>query len=221
MFEDRKEAGEKLARTLVKYKDKDAYVLAIPKGGVQVGFEIAKFLNAELSILIARKLPLPDEPEAGFGAIAEDGSTFISEYAYKYLPEDTIEKIKQEQIQEINRRINVLREGKPLPDIKDKTVILVDDGLAMGSTMQAAIKLCRNKRAKKIMVAVPVAGVDVAENIGKLADEIAVLEMPVDFYAVAQVYKHWYDVPDEEVLEIMKQWKNKPEGQSSTGSAHN
>ena len=187
MFEDRKEAGEKLARTLVKYKDKDAYVLAIPKGGVQVGFEIAKFLNAELSILIARKLPLPDEPEAGFGAIVEDGSTFISEYAYKYLPEDTIEKIKQEQIQEINRRINVLREGKPLPDIKDKTVILVDDGLAMGSTMQAAIKLCRNKRAKKIIVAVPVAGVDVAENIGKLADEIAVLEMPVDFYAVAQV----------------------------------
>ncbi|MCX6575077.1 MAG: phosphoribosyltransferase family protein, partial [Candidatus Aminicenantes bacterium] len=81
-----------------------------------------------------------------------------------------------------NRRINVLREGKPLPDIKDKTVILVDDGLAMGSTMQAAIKLCRNKRAKKIIVAVPVAGVDVAENIGKIADEIAVLEMPVDFY---------------------------------------
>lgn len=206
MFKDREDAGEKLAGALEKYKDKQVLVLAIPKGGVQVGYQVAKFLSAQLYILIARKLPFPDEPEAGFGAIAEDGSTFIFENADKYLSKDTIEQIKQKQIEEIQRRIKVLRGGKPLPGIRGKTVILVDDGLAMGSTMQTAIKLCRNKHAKKIIVAVPVSGKDVAVHIGKLADEIVVLETPLFFQAVAQVYKTWYDVPDEEVFEIMKQW---------------
>jgi len=204
MFEDRKEAGEKLTKALETYKNKKALVLAIPKGGVEVAYQVAEYLNADFSILISRKLPFPDNPESGFGAIAEDGSVFINEEAVRWLSKNQIEKIKKEQIQEIKRRIEVLRGNKPLPKIFDKTVILIDDGLAMGSTMRAAIELCKKKKAKKIVVAVPVSSKNVKEEISKLVDEIIVLETPEFFQAVAQVYKNWHDVSDEEVIEIMK-----------------
>lgn len=104
-----------------------------------------------------------------------------------------------------------MRKGRPLPEIMDRTVILVDDGLAMGSTMRVSIMLCRNKHAKKIVVTVPVSGEDVAEEIGKMADELVVLEKPSFFYAVVQVYRHWYDVSDKEVADIMEKWKGQAE----------
>jgi predicted phosphoribosyltransferase len=207
MFQDRKEAGQKLARALEKYKSKKALVLAIPRGGVQVGYEVARHLNADFSMLISRKLPFPDNPEAGFGAIAEDGSAFIMKEAAQWLPEKTIAQIKEEQLAEIKRRIKVLRENRPLQKISGRIVILIDDGLAMGSTMQASIMLCRKKKAKKIVVAVPVAGKAAADEIKKQADEVIVLEQPEHFEAVAQVYRNWYDVSDEEVLGIIKTWK--------------
>jgi predicted phosphoribosyltransferase len=207
MFIDRHDAGKKLARALVKYKNKNILVLAIPKGGIEVAYEVAKFLNADLDLVISRKLPLPFNPEAGFGAIAEDGSTFISKDASKWLTENEIERIKKEQVREIGRRIAVLRNGKPLPDIQGKIVILVDDGLAMGSTMRAAVELCRNKKAKRIVVAVPVAGEDVANEIREMVDEILVLEIPDFFRAVAQVYFNWHDISDTEVIEILKMYK--------------
>ena len=209
MFIDRKDAGVKLAKTLDRYKDKDILVLAIPRGGVEVAYEVAKYLNAELSLLISRKLPIPYNPEAGFGAIAEDGSIYIIPNANSWLSKEEIEKIKKDQIDEIKRRINILRQGKPLPEIKGRTVIIIDDGLAMGSTMRAAIELCKNKKARRIIVAVPVAGKDVKDEIGKSVDEIIVLEMPVFFNAVAQVYLNWHDVTDNEVIEILNRLKNK------------
>ena len=208
MFDNRQDAGQNLGKALHKYKDKGVIVLAIPKGGVQVGYEVAKYLNADLSIIVARKLPFPDNPEAGFGAIAEDGSTFIFEGAERWLQKETIDEIIGEQRGEIKRRIEVLRKGKPLPEIKDRIVILIDDGIAMGSTMRVSINLCKNKKAKRIIVAVPVSGRDVAEEIQELVDELIVLEMPPFFRAVAQVYRNWYDVLDEEVSEIMRRWKN-------------
>lgn len=206
MFEDRKDAGEKLAGALEDYKGKQVVVLAIPRGGVAVGYEVAKHLNAEFSILISRKLPYPDNPESGFGAIAEDGSMFIFEDARRWLSGETIDRIIEKQKQEIKRRIRVLRKGSPLPEIQDKIVILVDDGIAMGSTMLAAIMLCRNKKARKIIVAVPVTGKETAEEIRKRVDEIIVLEKPLFFQAVAQVYRNWYDVSDKEVIGIMERW---------------
>jgi len=208
MFKDRKDAGERLARALRKYKNRKVLVLAIPRGGVEVGYEVAKYLNADRSILVSRKLPYPDNPEAGFGAIAEDGSTFIFEDAKRWLSEETIDRIMEEQKQEIKRRIEALREGKPLPEIINRVVILVDDGLAMGSTMRASIMLCRNKKAGKIIVAAPVSGRAVAEEIGKIVDEVVILEKPVFFQAVAQVYRNWYDVSDREVIEIMERWQS-------------
>jgi predicted phosphoribosyltransferase len=207
MFKDRKDAGEKLATALMKYKEKGVVVLAIPKGGVEVGYEVARALQAPFSALVVRKLPFPDDPEAGFGAIAEDGSTILLEGAASWLSENTIEWIKQEQVREIQRRVAVLRSGQPPPDIGKKTVLLVDDGLAMGSTMLAAIAYCRNKKAAKIIVAVPIAGKEVARRVGDAADMIIVLETPAYFRAVAQGYENWYDVPDEEAATILKTYK--------------
>ncbi len=203
VFDDRKDAGEKLAAALENYKDKGALVLAIPRGGVEVGYQVAKHLNAEFSVLISRKLPFPDNPESGFGAVAEDGSAFIFDFARELFPPEEIERILREQVSEIKRRVSVLRKGKPLPPIKGRTVILVDDGIAMGSTMRASIQLCKNKKAKKIIVASPVSGRDIAEEMKRTADEAVILEKPYFFQAVAQVYRNWYDVSDEEVLGIL------------------
>jgi len=204
MFENRKDAGEKLASALDKYRDKNVLVLAIPRGGVEVGYEVAEYLGAEFSIIVTRKLPFADNPESGFGAIAEDGSAFIFEFAKNLYSRETLQRILYEQREEVERRIAVLRKGKPLPEIKDRTVILVDDGIAMGSTMRASIQLCRKKKAEKIVVAVPVTGKDTKREIGRLADEVVILETPLFFQAVAQVYSNWYDVPDEEVIEILR-----------------
>jgi putative phosphoribosyl transferase len=205
MFKNRKDAGEKLAVALENYRAENPLILAIPRGGVEVGLQVAKNLDSDFSLIIARKLPFPDNPEAGFGAIAEDGSTFILENAYYWLSGENIERIKKEQIAEIRRRINALRDGEPLPEIKGRTVILIDDGIAMGSTMRAAIELCKNRKAGKIVVAAPVAGREVAAEIGRRVDELVVLEIPAHFRAVAQAYENWYDVSDEEVLDLLRE----------------
>lgn len=203
MFEDRKDAARKLAAALEKYKDKGVIVLAIPRGGVEVGVGVAKHLNAALSIIISRKLPYTDNPESGFGAVAEDGSLVILDGSLGLLSKEEVDKIILKQKEEIERRIAVLRKGKPLPELEGKTVILVDDGIAMGSTMRAAVALCRNKKAQKVVVASPVAGLAVSRAMEKIADEVVILEKPAFFQAVAQVYENWYDVSDKEVLDIL------------------
>jgi putative phosphoribosyl transferase len=206
MFEDRKDAGRRLGYALEKFKGGDVVVLAIPRGGVEVGHQVAVHLGAQLGILVARKLPFPDQPEAGFGAIAEDGSVYMSRYA-ALLPPEAVEEVVSRQKDEVRRRVEVLRGGRPLPEVKNRTVILVDDGIAMGSTMRACITLCKNRGASKIVVAVPVTGSDSAEEISDLVDEVIVLETPPGFRAVAQAYRNWYDVPDEEVLDIMRKYE--------------
>jgi putative phosphoribosyl transferase len=204
MFDNREDAGKKLAKALVKYKKQQPLILAIPRGGVEVGYQVAQILHAPFSILVARKLPFPDNPEAGFGAIAEDGSIYLDENAVWWLPKETQEEIIQEQKKEINRRLQMLRNGKTLPEIKNRTVILIDDGIAMGSTMRAAVSLCKKKQAKRIVVAVPVAGEATSVEFEKLVDDAVILVKPVFFQAVAQVYRHWHDVSDKEVLNILK-----------------
>ena len=205
MFYDRKDAGKKLAKALERYKnEQNLLVLAIPRGGVEVGYEVAAYLDADFSLIVTRKLPFPNNPESGFGAIAEDGSTFVFEYAAGELNKQRVVQIKKEQQEEIGRRVQALRKGKPLPEIEGKTVVLVDDGLAMGSTMRASIKLCRKRNPEAVVVAVPVAGERVKRDMDRLADDVIVLETPPNFRAVAQVYENWYDVTDNEVIVIMK-----------------
>ena len=204
MFKDRKEAGIKLADALYSYKNRGALVLAIPRGGVEIGYEVAKALQADFSLLICRKLPYPFDPESGFGAMAEDGSLYINEAAAAYVSEKEIKQIIYEQTEEISRCIDTLRDGQPLSELRGRTVLLVDDGIAMGSTMHAAVEMCRKRGAAKIVIAVPVAGHHAIQEFSRLADEIIVLESPTYFRAVAQVYENWYDVSEEEALEIFR-----------------
>jgi putative phosphoribosyl transferase len=207
MFEDRKDAGQKLGVALEDYKKCYGIVLAIPKGGVEVGYYVAKHLKLPMFLIIVRKLPFPDNPEAGFGAIVEDGGIFFANNFHEKIPPSTAEKIIEEQKEELKRRIKVLREGKPLPELKNKTVILVDDGIAMGSSMQVAAMLCKNQRAKRIVVAAPVAGREIASQLEKIVDDVVILEKPASFRAVAQAYENWYDVSDEEVMNILRKEK--------------
>jgi putative phosphoribosyl transferase len=204
MFKDRADAGKKLAETLEKYKNHDVVVLAIPKGGIEVGYEIANHLNVQLSLIMVRKLPNPQNPEAGFGAIAEDGTVFIHEHAASLVPLHLIEWIIEETRKELRRRARVLRGDEPFPDITGKTVILVDDGIALGSTMRVAIRMCRNKNAGRIVVAAPVTGEMQKAMLEKLADEVVILEIPRRFAAVADAYQNWHDVSDNEAKHIIE-----------------
>ena len=208
MFDDRKDAGRQLGQALSRYKGLEIIVLAIPRGGVEVGYYVAEKLNAPLSIVIVRKLPFPQNPEAGFGAIAEDGGIFFINNIHDQIPSSIAERIIAEQKQELKRRISVLRENKPISDISGKTVILVDDGIAMGSTMRAAIMLCKNKKAKTIVAAAPVCSPSTAEELQEVVDDVVILEKPPLFRAVAQAYKNWYDVSDEEVIRFMHRATN-------------
>ncbi|MBN2719602.1 MAG: phosphoribosyltransferase [Proteobacteria bacterium] len=213
MFRDRTEAGIRLGEALKGYRGEDVIVLAIPCGGAEVGWQAAQALDCPFSLIISRKLPFPDNPESGFGAVSEDGSLWLLPGIEERMPAAIIERIKTRQIQEIARRITVLRKNRPLPDIGGKTVILVDDGIAMGSTMRASVACCRHKGAGGVVVASPVTGAATAKEMERIADDVVIVEIPRDFYAVAQVYRNWYDVPDEEVIRIMeKTEKERPEG---------
>jgi putative phosphoribosyl transferase len=208
IFANRKEAGRKLGWALEKYKWQGPLILAIPPGGVEVGLEVAKYLNADFSVVLSRKLPLPNDPNTGFGAIAEDGSTYLHvNLAWKLAPE-LVTMIKGEQLQEIQRTAEVLRSRRNLPEISGRTVILISDGLARGSTMKAAFLLCRKRHPAKIIVAVPVSWKKAVEEIKWVADEVIALESPESFQEVAKAYDNWSAVSDEEVFNILAQWEN-------------
>lgn len=207
MFVDRHHAGRRLARALEGYGDEDVLVLAIPRGGVPVGFEVARALNFRFSLLVVRKLKVPGNPETGFGAISEDGSVVMLEDVPWDISESEKKAILAGEREEVERRVEELR-GGPLPELKGETVIIVDDGIATGSTVKAGIKTCRNEDVDKLVVAVPVAGPRRAEEIEELVDHLVVLEEPLRFRAVAQVYRKWYDLSDDEVQALMRQWRD-------------
>ena len=204
MFADRKDAGMKLGRELQRLGYAGIPVFGIPNGGAELAVYAARTIGSTPSLLICRKLPFPHNPESGFGAIAEDGSTVILEGPAGEVSETERERIAEQQKAEIKRRIKVLRGGAFFPNIAGSTVILVDDGIAMGSTMRAAIAMCRASEAERIVVAVPVAASRTRTEMESLAEDVIVLEEPAHFRAVAQVYKHWYDVSDEEVRSLLE-----------------
>lgn len=204
MFNDRKDAGQQLAMALAGRVAEDALVLGIPKGGIEVGYEIASALRLDFSVLICRKLPFPDNPESGFGAIAEDGSTYLSPLAKSWVSETEVRRIISAQKKELKRRASLLRGDFPCPRIENRNIILVDDGIAMGSTMRVAVACCRKKHAERIIVAVPVASQTAVIDIGKEADDVIALLSPLNFRAVADVYRNWYDVSDNEAVELLK-----------------
>ncbi|MCU0356411.1 MAG: phosphoribosyltransferase [Cyclobacteriaceae bacterium] len=208
MFKDRKEGGQQLARVLRAYRDQQVLVLGIPRGGVETAYYVATELHAELSLVVCRKLGYPFNPEAAFGAMAEDGSLFIFEEARGQLPPEIIQSIVSRERREIARRIHKLRHDKPLPPIKGRTVILVDDGIATGATLFAAIELCRRQQAGKIIVAAPVSGHHVVHELKERCDEVVILTFPKNFFAVSQGYERFHDVDDETVIHLLDLWED-------------
>ncbi len=206
MFIDRKDAGEKLSKALGDYRNKGALVLGIPRGGAEIAYYVASYLNADLALIITRKLGYPTNPEAAFGAVAEDGSVYLSEYAENVSEED-ISAILEQEKKEIERRISKLRKGKPLPNISGRTVILADDGIATGATLFSAIALCKKKRAGKIIVAAPISGLRMVYELGKMVDDVVILETPSFFYAVGQGYEHFNSLTDEETIGFVEKWE--------------
>lgn len=207
MFEDREDAALQLAKALEKYKGKEVIVLGIPRGGAVTAYYVALHLNAEFSLLISRKLGHPLNPEYAVGAIAEDGTIHINKAASHEVTPNEIDEEVALQKKEIERRIDILRKGEPLPEMKNKIVLIVDDGIATGATLFAAIKMCRNKGAAKIVIAAPVAGSQIINELNKEADEVVILESPAFYHAVSQVYDSFQTVTDEEALGLFEKWK--------------
>ncbi|WP_221390357.1 phosphoribosyltransferase [Dyadobacter sp. NIV53] len=202
-FIDRRDAGFELGKLLEKkYKGKNALVLGIPRGGVEVAYDISKILDAELSVVISKKLPHPDQQEFAVGAVSEDGSLFINSAGRK-LSEHTLQRIIDEQFKEIKSRIQRFRNGQQLPSMLNRCVIIVDDGIATGSTIVPVLMLCKNRNAAKVIVAAPVSGLTYVTEITSLAHEVIIAEKPEDFYAVGQVYRDFHELSDEEVLLLL------------------
>lgn len=206
MFKNRQHAGEELGEALHRYKNQQALVLGIPRGGVETAYYVAKKLNAELGIVIARKLGYPGNPEAAFGAVAEDGSIYLSEMARKYLSEAEMQQVIDAQRKEITRRIATLRSGNGPPDMKGRLVILVDDGIATGATLYASISMCRRQGAGKLVVAAPVADRSMEHDLKRLVDDVVILLTPESFSAVSQGYREFRNLTDEEALAFLKKW---------------
>lgn len=205
MFYNRQDAGEQLGRALKKYQNgEDVIVLGIPKGGVATAYYVADFLRVPFSMIVARKLGFPRNPEAAFGAIAEEGGKYLNPYATKGMASQTIKAVMREEQKEMEHRIDRLRMGKPLPDLKDKVVILVDDGIATGATILAAIQTCKKQDATKIVVAAPVSSGTMYNQLKREVDEVVILDIPENYYAVSQVYEEFSDFTEDEVRELFQ-----------------
>jgi predicted phosphoribosyltransferase len=180
--------------------------LGIPRGGIIVAYEVAKILNGELSVVVTKKLPHPLREELAIGAVAENGSVYLTSLA-KGISNNSIKNIVGEQQKEIQRRIHRFRKNEPLPEISGRIVILVDDGIATGSTFVPALKMCKNKKAAKLIVAAPVSGAHYVPEINDLADEVVVAAQPSMFYGVGQVYENFHHVGDEEAIELLENFE--------------
>ncbi len=207
-FLNRSEAGRFLAENLGNYVNRDdVLVLALPRGGVPVAAEVAKKLNVPLDVFVVRKLGLPGHPELAMGAIASGGVRVLNGDVVNTLriPDEVIEAVTAEELAELQRREKLYRGDRPRPDIEGKTVILVDDGIATGSTMMAAVAALRQLNAGRIVVAAPVIAASTYYQIRQAADDVAAVMVPENFYAVGQWYEEFGQTTDDEVREILAQ----------------
>ncbi|HEX6732830.1 MAG TPA: phosphoribosyltransferase [Pyrinomonadaceae bacterium] len=205
-FKDRTDAGKYLAAQLESYKDRnDVLVLALPRGGVPVAFEVAQALRAPLDIFLVRKLGVPGHKELAMGAIATGGIRVLNNEVVDYLqiPNEVIEAVADQEMQELMRREQVYRGDRSEPDVKNKTVVLVDDGLATGSTMRAAAAALRQQNPAKIVVAVPVSAPHTCNEYRMGVDEIICAATPEPFYGVGQWYLDFSQTTDDEVRELL------------------
>lgn len=217
-FRDRTDAGRQLASRLSAYQDRhDVVVLALPRGGVPVGYEVARALHAPLDVFLVRKLGVPGHPELAMGAIASGGVRVLSESLIDELgiPHGAIEDVSMRERLELERRDQLYRGGRPIPTLHDRTVILVDDGLATGATMEAAIQAVRTYQPARVVVAVPVGARETCERLRALADDLVCAEVPPFFRAVGLWYERFDQTTDEEVIELLQ----RAAGESSSDTA--
>jgi len=206
-FQNRTGAGRRLAANLMTYAGRDdVLVLGLPRGGVPVAFEIAMALDAPLDVFIVRKLGLPGHEEFGIGAIASGEVRIVDEAVLRTYDVDaeTLERITAREQLELDRRERLYRDDRPFPAIEDRIIILVDDGLATGSTMRAAIAALRKKRPSRIIVAVPVGARETCASIARLVENVVCLETPDPFYAVGLWYEDFEQTDDAEVHELLE-----------------
>ena len=205
-FEDRRQAGIALARLLSRYERRpDVVVLALPRGGVPVGHEVARALGAPLDVFVVRKLGVPGHRELAMGAIASGGVRVLNDPVIKAcrIAKSAIEEIAAEEGLELHRREREYRGERPPLDVKGKVVVLVDDGLATGSTMKAAVEAARMLSPARIVVAVPVGARETCHDLADVADEIVCLHSPASFAAVGQCYINFAETSDEEVRTLL------------------
>ena len=206
-FKDRHEAGLKLAEQLKKYKNnKNVIILAIPRGGVEAGYEIAKFLNVKLDIIVTKKIGLPDDEEFAIGSIGPDKNVMLNEETLRIynVSEEYIKDKTKEISKEIERRYKAYKGEYRLQDLKNKIVILTDDGIATGFTAKAAISYAKSQNPKKIILAVPVAPLDLADKLKKEVDEFVCLHSTSLLFAISQFYGNFPQLSDEEVKNYLK-----------------
>lgn len=209
LFQNRTDGGRRLAEKLSQYQGSEVIVFAIPRGGVPVAIEVAEKLSSPLDIVVPRKITIPYNPEAGYGAVTEDGTIVLNEPLVKQLglTERQIQHQAEEVRAEITRRSALYRGKLQVPSVHGKTAIIIDDGLASGFTMTAAIKSLQQRKAAKIVVAVPVASGRAYDLVKPLADELVCLVIARTYYfAVASFYHHWYDLTDGEVIKYLQGW---------------
>jgi putative phosphoribosyl transferase len=205
-FRDRTEAGHLLAIRLKDYANRpDVIVLGLPRGGVPVAFEVAKALNLPLDICLVRKLGVPGHKELAMGAIATGGVRVLNHDVLKWLniSDKTIDEVAAKELKELRRRDRIYRGDRPQLDIRDRTVILIDDGLATGATMKAAIAVLKLQQPKQIIVAIPVAPLEARNALRAEVDKVVCLATPEPFYAIGLWYEDFTQTTDEEVRELL------------------
>lgn len=208
MFQDRDEAGWMLVERLRGTKTEKPLVLGIPRGGIEVGAAIARGLGCELDVVLSRKLRAPHNPELALGAVSETGEVYLNHFAAAMTDagDAYIEAERKRQVAEIDRRKAMFRAVRPQVDVRDRTVIVTDDGIATGATMIAALKTVRAAGAREVVVAVPVGAPDRIDALRPLCDRIECLIEPADFWAVGQFYRNFEQVSDERVVELLREF---------------
>jgi putative phosphoribosyl transferase len=207
IYRDRTEAGKKLAEHLKDYANRqDVLVLALPRGGVPVAFEVANALHAPLDIFLVRKLGVPGQEELAMGAIASGGVRVLNEDVVRYLdiPGEMIDAVAADEERELERRQGLYRGNRPPPDVRARAVILVDDGLATGSTMRAAAAALRNQQPGRIVVAVPVSAAETCDEFRMEVDEIICAATPEPFQGVGLWYEDFSQTTDQEVRDLLE-----------------
>ena len=205
-FEDREDAGRRLAERLARYRDERPVVFALPRGGVPVGYEISRSLGAPLDVFVARKLGAPGQPEFGIGAVAPGGVRVLNGNVVERLgiPADYLETVTRKETAEVERRLRHFRGGRPEPEVRGRIVILVDDGLATGVTAQAAVEALRRLEPRRLVLAAPVCAAQTAERLGPEVDELVCLTEPPDLGAIGFWYRNFEQTSDEEVIGLLE-----------------